>query len=90
MQSTQEILLAVREVRSSESNFDLIWQQLHRALKMAQEKNNEQLAEALQAVNDKYVPEYQTAKEHGGSAWPEFEKLVTQFERALTSAGDGA
>ena len=86
MSATEEIMQVIRENRSSESNFPLLLQQLEKATVLAQQQNNTALAGDLQEVKETYAAEYQTAKENGGSAWPEFEKFVTQFERSLISA----
>ncbi len=86
MATTQEILATVREARSSESHFDRIEQALETALAMAQKEGDSALANELQDVQEKYAAEYRKAKETRDSAWPEFEKFVTQFERAMTGA----
>ncbi len=86
MSATEKSMQVVRENRSSESNFDRLLQELDEAIALAQNENNPALAENLQEVKEKQVAAYQKAKESGGTAWPEFEKFVTQFERLLTSA----
>lgn len=85
-QSPDTYLQQIREHRSSESNFATLHQTLESATKAAEESNNTALVAELKEVKGKYAAEYQKAKETSGSAWPEFEKFVTQFERALTSA----
>jgi hypothetical protein len=85
MSSTAEIMQTIRENRGSESNFDRLLQQLDKAIGFAQNENNKELAGDLQEIKEKYAAEYKKAKETGGSAWPEFENFVTQFERALTA-----
>jgi hypothetical protein len=85
-QSTDEYLHLIREQRSSESNFDTLYQTLQAATKAAEENNDTALAGELKEADEKYAAEYKKAKESGGSAWPEFEKFVTQLERALTDA----
>ena len=87
---TDEILQVIRENRSSEANFDRLLQQLEQALVLAQNNNNATVVTALQDVKEKYAAEYRKAKEAGGTAWPEFENFVTQFERSLTTAGKEA
>ena len=37
-------------------------------------------------VKEKLIPPYQKARETGGSAWPEFEKFVSEFEKTVTEA----
>ena len=80
------VLRFIREHRSSEGNFDVLNQQLEEVIESAHQQNETGLAEALQEVKEKYTAAYKKAKETGGSAWPEFEKFVTQLERALTDA----
>jgi hypothetical protein len=84
MSSKEEIMQVIRENRSSESNFNTLLEQLEKATTWAQQENNSELATELHEVKEKYVPEYQKAKDNAGTAWPEFEKFVTQFERSLT------
>lgn len=81
-----KIMQTIRENRSSESNFATLQQQLDTSIASAQQTGNSGLLADLQEVKEKYVSEYQKAKTSGGTAWPEFEKFVTQFERALTGA----
>lgn len=82
----EECLQRIRDHRSSESNFETLCQTLREAKEAAQKGDNNQLADSLQEIEEKYAAEYKQAKETGGTAWPEFEKFVTQFERALTNA----
>jgi hypothetical protein len=90
MSSTEEIRQVVRDNRSSESNFDLIVQQLDKSIALAQTENKSALAGELQEVKEKYAAEYEKVKETGSTAWPQFEKFVTHFERTLTQAAKDA
>lgn len=83
---TEEIMQNIRAHRSSESNYAALQEELDRAIAASKQASSESLAGELQEVKEKYAAEYEKAKETGGSAWPEFEKFVTQFERALTNA----
>lgn len=85
--ANNEWLQRLRENRSSESNFETIYQTLHEATQAAQKEGNQTLVDNLKELDEKYAAGYQKAKETGGTAWPEFEKFVTQFERALTQNG---
>jgi cell division septum initiation protein DivIVA len=85
METTDDLMQVIREHRSSESNFNQLYQTLQQATKMAEEKNDAALAAALKEVDEKYAAAYKKAQETGGTAWPEFEKFVTQFERTLTA-----
>jgi hypothetical protein len=86
MATTEEIIDAVREARSSESNFETIVQELDKAIALAQKENRQTLTEDLQEVANKYAAEYRKSKEIRGTAWPEFENFVSQFERVLMNA----
>lgn len=83
-QTAEAYLQALREYRSSEGNFETIHTTLTEAINNAQHNNNTTLAEDLKEVDEKYASEYKNARQISGSAWPEFEKFVTQFERTLT------
>lgn len=85
-QSPEAVLEAIRTHRSSESNFDFLCRQLQAAIAFANEPQATSLACELQDVQDKYATAYTKAKEAGGSAWPEFENFVTQFERVMLTA----
>ena len=80
----EEIATFIREHRSNESNFEKLY------AKLEEETNNEGAGEAyrttLAEVKEKSAAEYRKAKETGGTAWPEFEKFVTEFERAAIEA----
>ena len=82
--NTEEILQAIRDNRSSEANFDRLLEFLEKALASSQKNQHKALATDLQNVKEKYAAAYRQAKEAGGTAWPEFENFVTQFERSLT------
>jgi len=84
-QSPDALLQFIREHRSSEGNFDKISKELETYIRTAQEENNTALAEKLQEVKEKYGDTYTKAKETSGSAWPEFEKFITQLELVLTN-----
>lgn len=82
----QQYLEKIQEHRSSEGNFETLCTLLNEAVHAAQQESNTALAHELQEVDEKYVAAYKKARETSGSAWPEFEKFVAQFERALTEA----
>lgn len=86
MQTAEDLLQKIREHRSSEGNFETLYGVLQEAKKFAEQNNNTELADELNEADEKYAAEYKRAKEVGGSAWPEFEKFVSQLERSLTEA----
>lgn len=79
----------IRENRSSESNYTLLQQELEKTIAAARQAGSPVVTKELEDVKEKYAAEYEKAKEAGGTAWPEFEKFVTQFERALSQAKNG-
>ncbi|MDQ3279252.1 MAG: peptide-methionine (R)-S-oxide reductase, partial [Bacteroidota bacterium] len=87
--TVDQVMQAIRENRSSESNFATLQQILDKAIADSQQGGSESLTSNLQEVKEKYGAEFEKAKETRGTAWPEFEKFVTQFERALTEAKNG-
>ncbi|WP_121353826.1 hypothetical protein [Flavisolibacter nicotianae] len=85
-QSPDDFLEQIRELRSSEGNFEAICQLLTSATKAAEASGNTALSAALNETREKYAAAYEKARETSGTAWPEFEKFVTELERALTGA----
>jgi hypothetical protein len=84
--SLEEIQQTIRNNRSSESNFSLLVAELDKAIAASESSGQSNLATDLKEVKEKYAPIYLEAKESSGTAWPEFENFVTQFERCLTEA----
>lgn len=78
-ESPEELKSFIRERRTQEGNFEALLQRLDEEIR--QEKGARQ--QTLQDVRDKEAVAYQNLKEKSGSAWPEFEKFVTAFERAI-------
>lgn len=85
----EQIMQTIRENRSSESNYTLLQQELDKTIAAARQAGRPVVTKELEDVKEKYAAEYEKAKEAGGTAWPEFEKFVTQFERALSQAKNG-
>ena len=77
-----ELAVFIREHRSSESNFD----KLSNKLDEAANNGSGDFSSSLSEVKEKLIPPYQKARETGGSAWPEFEKFVSEFEKTVTEA----
>lgn len=78
-----ELAEFIREHRSSEGNFDKLYAKLNEE---ANSNNNDgEYSTSLSEIQDNLLPAYQAAKETGGTAWPEFEKFVTAFEKAVTA-----
>jgi hypothetical protein len=75
---TEELLKFIREHRSNEINFE----KLYTKLSEAAHHNDAALSERL-APLEQEAEAYRKAKEETGSAWPEFENFVSQFEKQL-------
>lgn len=71
----QQLLALLREHRGNEANF----QQINEAVTAGISGG----LTPLQEVQDKYAETYTKAREQGGSAWPEFERYVSELERCL-------
>lgn len=84
MQKTEleEIAAFIREHRSKEENFEKLLAKLSETESVLANGTVEFDGASIRAKAD----EYQKAKELGGTAWPEFEKFVTEFERSITGA----
>lgn len=72
----------IREHRSNEANFGKLAAKLDEVL---DDSAQDVAVHAAFAAVKEYAGTYQEARERSGSAWPEFEQFVTQFERALIS-----
>lgn len=73
----QQLLTFLREHRGNEANF----KQINEAVATSISNG----VPALQEVQDKYAEAYTTAREQGGSAWPEFERYVSELEKCLVA-----
>jgi uncharacterized protein YdcH (DUF465 family) len=82
----ESFLQFIRERRSNESHFDELYNKLDETIATLDkdQKVNDQFINSLKEVKDKQAEEYMQAKEKGTEAWPEFEKFITQLERAAT------
>ena len=78
----EELAAFIREHRSNESNFEKLYAKLEEE---PSKGGSPAYREALPSIKTK-AEEYQKAKETGGIAWPEFEKFVSEFEKAVMEA----
>jgi len=83
----EEVAAFLREHRSNESNFETLYRKLQQEMKGKSTETN--YAAALHEANEK-AEVYRKAKETGGTAWPEFESFVSNFEKAVTEAAKAA
>lgn len=78
----EEVVAFIREHRSNENNFE----KLHAKLQEETKKEDATYTTQLKEVGEKSAAEYRKAKETGGTAWPEFEKFVSEFEKTVIDA----
>lgn len=78
------VLQFIKQYRSNESNFEKLYAKLEEEL--SQKEVEKTYMEGLHELKEKQVISYRQAKKEGASAWPEFEKFVTGFERTVTGA----
>jgi hemerythrin-like domain-containing protein len=81
MERLKQVAEFIREHRSNESNFETLCQKLSEEI--TNSAADETYKRNLQDVKEKAAEEYNKAKENGGTAWPEFEKFVSDFEKAV-------
>lgn len=83
-QQLDATLAFIRKHRSNEANMPQILARLDDVLQVI-DPNSELYAE-LSTIKGKQLPAYQDAKAASGNPWPEFENVVSHFERSLTAA----
>ena len=85
----EQVLEFIREHRSNESNFGKLYAKLEEECAVAgsnQAGNENTYLENLKAAKEKQADVYRQAKEQKGSAWPEFENFISEFETSVTEA----
>jgi hypothetical protein len=78
----EEVAAFIREHRSNESNYEKLKQKLEEEVEAGDEDYTTQLTE----IKEKHAEEYIKAKDNGGTAWPEFEKFISAFEKTVIEA----
>jgi len=83
----EEFLLFIRERRSDESHFDELYDKLNELIQAVSSNGieNADYVSQLKEAKEKQAEVYKQAKETGGTAWPEYEKFITQLEKTTTS-----
>ena len=83
----EDFLQFIRERRSDESHFGELNNKLDEVISTLSNLDNGNTAfvDRLKEVKEKQATEYMQAKENGGTAWPEFEKFITQLETSATA-----
>lgn len=84
----------IHEHRSNEGNFEKLYRKLEEecaAEKQAGDHHTRQYLAGLEDIREKQAEAYRSSRDKGGTAWPEYEKFVTQFEKLVVDARkDGA
>ena len=80
----EEVAAFIREHRSNEANFEKLYAKLTTETDAADADEN--YRKCLLEVKEKTAEAYKVAKENGGTTWPEFEKFVSGFEKAVMEA----
>lgn len=86
-QST-DFLQFIKEHRSDERHFDKLYDKLNETIQTLQNdgQENGDYLNSLIDIKEKQAEVYKQAKENASSAWPEFEKFVTELEKATTTS----
>jgi hypothetical protein len=79
----EEVAAFIKDHRGNEADFALLYKKL---VEESTGNGEPDYQQTLAEIKDKAAEEYKTAKERTPSAWPEFEKFVTAFEKAVLKA----
>jgi replication fork clamp-binding protein CrfC len=78
------VLQYIKQYRSDEANFEKLYAKLEEEL--SQKGAEASYTDSLHELKEKQAIIYRQAKKEGTSAWPEFEKFVSGFEKTVTGA----
>lgn len=81
----EDFLEFIRERRSDESHFSELHTKLDEVIATLSNNGNAEVVDRLKEVKEKQATAYTKAKENSGTAWPEFEKFVSQLEKSATA-----
>jgi len=76
----------LKEHRGNEANYQKIRQKLDEEISRADAEGPAGYGEALRDIAEGGVPAYESLREKGATAYPEFEKIVNAFEKAVMDA----
>ena len=82
----EEVLGFLHEHRNNESHFEKIYAKLEEECTNGYNGELQSYVESLQELKEKEAEVYRKSKEKGGSAYPEFEKFASGFEKTVTAA----
>ncbi len=90
MSEQQQRLEAVKrflqEHRNNESHFEKLYDRLEEECQAPHNGELQAYVQSLQELKEKQAEAYRQSRETGGTAWPEFEKFASGFEKAVTAA----
>ncbi len=78
----QELLEFIKQHRSNEIHFEKLFARLEE--ESAKPGSSQQYSQSLNEIKEKQAEEYRQHKNAGTTAWPEFEKFVSEFEKTIT------
>ncbi len=85
-QQLEEVISFLREHRNNESHFETIYAKLEEECNKGYSGELQSYKDSLQELKEKEADAYRQMKETGGTAYPEFEKFTSGFEKAVTAA----
>ena len=85
-QHLEEVFNFLQEHRSNEGHFEKIYTKLKDECTNGYTDKLIAYKDSLQELKEKEAEAYRQMKETGGTAYPEFEKFASGFEKAVTAA----
>lgn len=80
----EQLMAFIREHRSNEQNFQLLHSRMEEELALKDsDSRSENYLSSLSDLREKQANDYQQQKKIGGTAWSEYEKFVSEFERII-------
>ena len=80
----EEVLAYIRQHRGNEANFEALYTKLVEECDLNTAYVN--YKKNLEDIKEKQAEAYRQTNKTNGTAWPEFENFVSEFERAITAA----
>jgi hypothetical protein len=85
-QHLEEVKQFLQEHRNNETHFEKLYARLEEECNRAHDGELQTYVDSLQEVKEKQAEAYRQSRETGGTAWLEFEKFASGFEKAVTAA----
>ena len=80
----EELLAFIRQHRSNDANIDKLRAKLNEEIEAS--AHHHEYVQALRDIKEKQIEEFHQSRKEGSTTWPEYEKFVSAFERAITEA----